>query len=128
MIGRRDSVTESRILQGRDARSIRVLISDSRGLDQNVHGVTVVDMGDLPEFHVSITELSDLANKWPLAVINQMRWRQPELEEMRRAARVQQPAPCTFVTPTMCQRGSRTSDWRRLSRRGRLHARCIRNR
>ena len=92
MIGRRDSATESRILEGRDARSIRVLIPDSRGLDQNVHDVTVVDMGDLPESHVSITE--------PPAVINHMRWRQPELEEMRRAARVQyrkkQPAPCDF--------------------------------
>ena len=82
MIGRRDSATESRILQGRDARSIRVLIPDSRVLDQNFHDVTVVDMGDLPESHVSITELSDLANKWPPAVINHMRWRHPELEEM----------------------------------------------
>ena len=97
MIGRRDTSTESRILQGRDARSIRVLIPDSRGLDQNFR---VVDMGDLPESHVSITELSDLANKWPPAVIKHMRWRQAELEEMHRAARVQyrkkQPAPCDF--------------------------------
>ena len=91
MIGRRDSAMESRILQGRGARSIRVLIPDD---------VTVVGMGDLPESHVSITELSDLANKWPPAVINHMWWRQPELEEIRRAARVQyrkkQPAPCDF--------------------------------
>ena len=42
MIGRRDSATESRILQGRDARSIRVLIPDSRGLDQNFHDVSVI--------------------------------------------------------------------------------------
>ena len=61
MIGRHDSTTERRILQGRDVRSIRVLIPDSRGLDQNFHDVTVVDMGDLPESHVSITELSELA-------------------------------------------------------------------
>ena len=58
MIGRRDSVTESRMLQRRDARSIRVLVPDCRGLDQNFHDVTVVDMGDLPESHVSIPELS----------------------------------------------------------------------
>ena len=100
MIGRRDSAMDSHILQGRDARSIQVLIPDSRGLDKNFHDVTVVDMGDLPESHVSITELSDLTNKWPPAVINHTRWRQPELEEMRRAARVQyrkkQPAPCDF--------------------------------
>ena len=100
IIGRRDSATESRILQGRDARSIRVLVPDSRGLDQNFHDVAVVDMGDLPESHVSIPELSELSHKWPLALINHMRWRQPELEEMRKAARVQyrkkQPAPCEF--------------------------------
>ena len=158
IIGRRNSTTESRILQGRDAHSIRVLIPDSRGLDQNFHDVTVVDMGDLPESHVSITELS-------------------ELEEMRRAARVQyrkkQPALCDFcgivircgmfrhvarchldlaqlwrcpVSWCTAWKGtpqdwmdharnahkyageSRISDWRCLSRRGWLHARCIRNR
>ena len=57
-------------------------------------------MGDLPESHVSILELSELAHKWPPTVINHMRWRQPELEEMKKAARVQcrkrQPAPCEF--------------------------------
>ena len=74
MIGRRDRATESRILQGRDAHSIRVLVPDCRGLDQNFHDVTVVDMGDLSESHVSIPELSELAHKWPPAVINHMRW------------------------------------------------------
>ena len=77
-----------------------MLIPDSRGLDQNFHDVTVVDMDDLPESHISITELSNFANKWPPVVINDMRWRQPELDEMRRVARVQyrkkQPAPCDF--------------------------------
>ena len=58
MSGRRDSATESHILQGRDARSIRVLVPDCRGLDQNFHDVTIVDMGDLPESQVSIPELS----------------------------------------------------------------------
>ena len=57
-------------------------------------------MGDLPESQVSIPELSKLAHKWPPAVINHMRWRQPELEEMKQAARVQyrkkQVAPCEF--------------------------------
>ena len=42
---RPDSAVESRVLQGRDARSIRVLIQDYRGLDQNFHNVTIVDMG-----------------------------------------------------------------------------------
>ena len=41
-----------------------------------------------------------MAHKWPPAVINHMRWRQPELEEMKQVARVQyrkkQPALCEF--------------------------------
>ena len=74
MSGRRDSATESGILQGRDARSVRVLVPDCRYLDQNFHDVTVVNMGDLPESHVSIPELSQLAHKWPPAVINHMWW------------------------------------------------------
>ena len=81
-----------------------MLVSDCRGLDQNFHDVTVVDMGDLPECHVSIPEL---AHKWPPTVINHMRWRQPELEEMKKVARVQyrkkQPTPCEFCgTLTRC--------------------------
>ena len=56
MVGRRDSATESRVLQGRDTRSGRVLVPDCRGLDQNFHDVTVVDMGDLPESHVSMPD------------------------------------------------------------------------
>ena len=33
LVGRRESVVESHVLQGRDARSVRVLVSDCRGLD-----------------------------------------------------------------------------------------------
>ena len=100
MSGRRDSATESCIMQGRDARSVQVLVPDCRGLDQNFHDVTVVDMGDLPGSQVSIPELSELARRWPPAVITHMRWRQPELEELKQAARVQyrkkQPVACEF--------------------------------
>ena len=90
MCGHRKRATESRILQGRDARSVRVLVPDCRGLEQNFHDITVVDMGDLPESEVSIPELSDLTRKWPPAVIAHMRWRQPELEELQ--YRKKQPA------------------------------------
>ena len=100
LVGRRDNATESRILQGRDPRSIRVLVPDCRGLDQNFHDVTIVDMGDLPESHVSMPELAELIHKWPPAVINHMTWRQRELEQRRKAAkreyRQKHPAPCTF--------------------------------
>ena len=100
LVGRRDSATESRVLQGRDARSVRVLVPDCRGLDQNFRDVTVVNMGDLPESHVAMPELSELMHKWPPAVINHMMWRQRELEEMRKAAKVKYRqnhlSPCTF--------------------------------
>ena len=60
----------------------------------------IVDMGDLPESHVSMPELAELIHKWPPAVINHMMWRQRELEQMRKAAkreyRQKHPAPCTF--------------------------------
>ena len=49
MCGHREGATESRILQGRDARSVRVLVPDCHGLEQNFHDETVVDMGELPE-------------------------------------------------------------------------------
>ena len=62
-------------------------------------------MGDLPESKVSILELSELARRWPLAVITHMLWRQPELEELKQAARVQyrkkQPAACEFCGTTI---------------------------
>ena len=100
LVGRCESAVESRILQGTEARSVRVLVPDCRGLEQNFHDVTIVDMGELPESHISLPELSDLMHKWPAAVINHMVWRQRELEEMRAAAKVKyqqsHPSPCTF--------------------------------
>ena len=100
LVGRRDNVTESRLLQGRDPRSFRVLVPDGRGLDQNFHDVTIVDMGYLPESHVSMSELAQLIHKWPPAVINHMMWRQRELEQMRKVAKIKfrqkHPTSCTF--------------------------------
>ena len=116
LVGRRDNATESRILQGRDPRSIHVLVPDCRGLDQNFHDVTIVDMGDLPESHVSMPELAELIHKWPPAVINHMMWRQRELEQMRKAAkreyRQKHPAPCTF-----CGMIIKTDMYRHVARR-----------
>ena len=97
--------TESRILQGKDARSIRVLVPDCPGLEKNFHDITVMNMGELPESEVSIPELSDLTRKWPPELIAHMRWRQPELEEMQQAAKLQyrkkQPAQCDFCSRTI---------------------------
>ena len=46
LFGRRKDAAVSRILQGRDNRSVRFLVPDARGLDQNFHDVTIVDMDD----------------------------------------------------------------------------------
>ena len=100
LVGRREGAVESRVLQGRDARSVRVLVPDCRGVDQNFHDVTIADMGDMPELLVSIPELSTLSQQWPPAVLSHMGWRQKELEEMRSAAKVKfrrsQPSCCEF--------------------------------
>ena len=100
LVGRREGEAESRVLQGRDAHSVRVLVPDCRGVDQNFHDVTIVDMGDMPESPVYIPELSTLSQQWPLAVLSHMGWCQKELEEMRAAAKVKfcrsRPSCCEF--------------------------------
>ena len=81
--------TRSRILRGRVPRSIRVLIPVGQGPDQSVHDVTILDMGNLPEPHVTVLQLAELIRRWPLAVINHMTWRQREIERMRSVARTE---------------------------------------
>ena len=77
LTGRRADAVECRVLQGRDVRSVRVLVPDPRGLDQNFHDVTIVDMGEVPESSVSIPDLSSLSQQWPPAVISHMGWVAP---------------------------------------------------
>ena len=92
--------TRSHILRGRDPRSIRVLIPDGQGPDENVHDVTIVDMGKLPEPNVPIMQLAELIHRWPPAVINHMTWRQREIEGMRSVVKTEckqnSLKPCTF--------------------------------
>ena len=87
LAGRRSDAVESHVLQGRDIRSVHVLVPDPRDLDQNFHDVTLVDMGDVPESSVSIPELSSLRQLWPPAVLSHMVWLQQELEGMRAEAK-----------------------------------------
>ena len=44
LFGRRKDAAASRVLQGRDSRSIIFLVPDVRFVDQNFHDVTIVDM------------------------------------------------------------------------------------
>ena len=76
LAGRRLGDAECRVLQGRYVRSVRILVPDLRGLEQNFHDVTIVDMGDLPESSVSLKELSMLRQQWPPAILCHMVWLQ----------------------------------------------------
>ena len=61
--------------------------------------MTIV-VGNLPESHVSISELAELIHRWPPAVINHMTWRKRKMELMRKVARIKfrhtNMTPCTF--------------------------------
>ena len=98
--GRTEHAARSRVLRGRDPRSIRVLIPVGQGPDQNVHDATIVDMGKVPEPHVSMLQLAELIHIWPPAVINHMTWRQREMERLRSRVRKElrdnSRKPCTF--------------------------------
>ena len=84
---RRSEAAVSRILQGRDVRSVRVLVPEARGLERNFHDVTIVDMGDSPEVSVSRDDLSMLHRQWPATVLRHMVWLQQDLDTMRAEAR-----------------------------------------
>ena len=84
LAGRQPGAAVCRILQGRDVRSERALVPDSRGLEQNFHDITIVD---LPESSVSMDELSLLRQQWPPAVLRHMVWLQQNRDVMRAEAK-----------------------------------------
>ena len=100
LTGRRSDAAECRIMQGRDVRSVCVLVPDPRGLDQNFHDVTIVDLGDVPESSVSIPELSLLRQQLAPAFLSHMVWLQQDLEGMRAKAkqrfRQTRPSSCVY--------------------------------
>ena len=65
LTGWRPEAAMCRILQGRDAQSMHVLVPDARGLERNFHDVTIVDM-------VSLDDLSMLRRQWPATVLRHM--------------------------------------------------------
>ena len=60
LFGRRKDAAVSRILLGRDSRSVCFLVPDSRGVDRSYHDVTVVDMEDEREPMVVSTDMTRL--------------------------------------------------------------------
>ena len=100
LFGRRKDAAVSRILQGRDSCSVRFLVPDARGLDQNFHDVTIVDMDEEHEPMVTPADMTHLRDLWPPAIFNHMKWFQQDLELMRKLAKREfsqlQPMPCKF--------------------------------
>ena len=100
LFGRRKDAAVSRILMGRDSRSVRFLVPDTRGVDRSYHDVTVVDMEDEREPMVVLEDMTRLRELWPPEVFNHMKWFQQDLELMRKSAKKQysqtRPMPCKF--------------------------------
>ena len=100
LFGRRKDAAVSRIPQGRDSRSVRFLVPDARGLDQNFHDVTIVDMDDEREPMVTPADMTRLRDLWPPAIFNHMKWFQQDLYLMRKSAKrkysQERLMPCRF--------------------------------
>ena len=89
LCNRQPGAAASRIIQGRDSRSIRFLVPDPRGAIQNFHDVTVVDMDKMPEPNISTQELSLLRDQWPQAIFRYMTLRQQDLEILRNVTKLE---------------------------------------
>ena len=100
LFGRRKDAAVSRILMGRDSRSVRFLVPDTRGVDRSYHDVTGVDMEDEREPMVVREDMTRLRELWPAEVFSHMKWYQQDLEQMRKSAKKQysqtRPMLCRF--------------------------------
>ena len=100
LFGRQKDAAVSRILAGRDSRSVRFLVLDRRVVDRGYHDVTVVDMEDEREPMVVLKDMTRLRELWPVEVFDHMKWYQQDLELMRKSAKKEysqtRPMPCRF--------------------------------
>ena len=67
---------------------------------EELHDVTIVDMGELSEVLVSIADLSRLREQWPPMVLRHMVWLQQDLDTTRAEARKRfrnaRPGRCSY--------------------------------
>ena len=100
LFGRRTDAAVSRIIAGRDNRSVRFLVPDGRVVDRGYHDVTVVDMGEEREPMVVMKDMMRLGELWPAEVFDHMKWHQQDLELLRKSAKKTylqtHPMPCRF--------------------------------
>ena len=100
LFGRRTDAAVSRIIAGRDNRSVRFLVPDGRVVDRGYHAVTVVDMGEEREPMVVMKDMMRLGELWPAEVFDHMKWHQQDFELLRKSAKKTysqtRPMPCRF--------------------------------
>ena len=100
LFGRRQEAAMSRIMKGRDCRSVRFVVPDGRLVDSGFHDVTVVDMEEEREPTIVLRDMTRLREIWPVEVFDHMKWRQQDLELMRKSAKKDyqqtRPMPCRF--------------------------------
>ena len=100
LFGRRKEAAVSRIMAGRDSRSVRFVVPDGRIVDRGYHDVTVVDMEEEREPMVVLSDMTRLRELWPVEVFDHMKWYQQDLELLRKSAKKDyqqtRPMPCRF--------------------------------
>ena len=106
LFGRRKDAAVSRIMAGRDSRSVRFVVPDGRVVDRGYHDVTVVDMEEEREPMVVMNDMTRLRELWPVEVFDHMKWYQQELELLRKSAKKEysqtRPMPCRFCGKVIC--------------------------
>ena len=115
LFGRRTDAAVSRIIAGRDDRSVRFLVPDGRVVDRGYHDVTVVDMGEEREPMVVMKDMRRLGELWPVEVFDHFKWHQQDLELLRKSAKKTysqtRPMPCRF-----CGKVIRVDRYRHVAR------------
>ena len=100
LFGRRKEAAVSRIMTGRDSRSVRFVVPDGRLIDRGHHDVTIVDMEEDREPMVVLSDMTRLRELWPVEVFDHMKRHQQDLEQLRKRAKKDyqqtRPMPCRF--------------------------------
>ena len=90
LFGRRKEAAVSRIMTGRDSRSVRFVVPDGRLIDRGHHDVTIVDMEEDREPMVVLSDMTRLRELWPVEVFTELRKRAKKDYQQTR------PMPCRF--------------------------------
>ena len=100
LFGRHKEAAVSRIMAGRDSRSVRFVVPDGRVVDRGYQDVTVVDIEEEREPMVVLSDMTRLRELWPVEVFDHMKWYQQDLERLRKSAKKDyqqtRPMPCRF--------------------------------